>query len=87
MATVTTTFIPNVDVVISYGWVKSCPSSHRLCPITQLEHVGYGKKSCSSLGSTFSHNRLARASYLILTCLQPPTGIRPRRPRTRHGFK
>jgi hypothetical protein len=86
-ATSTTAFIPNVDVVISYGRVKSCPSSHRLCPITQLEQAGYGKKSCRSLGSTFSHNRLARAGYVVLTRLQPPTGMLPRRPRTRHGFK
>ncbi len=67
MATVTVAFIPIVDVVISYGRVKSCPSSHRLCPITQLEPAGYGKESCRSLGSTFSHNRLARAGYVVLT--------------------
>jgi len=33
MARVTTAFIQDVNVVISYGWVKSCPSSHRLCPV------------------------------------------------------
>jgi len=63
-ATATTTFIPNVNVVISYRLVKSRPSSHRLCPVTWLKQAGYGKKSHHSCGSTFSRNRPARAGYV-----------------------
>jgi hypothetical protein len=37
MWTATTAFIPGIGVVTSYGQVKSRPSSHQLCPVTQLE--------------------------------------------------
>jgi hypothetical protein len=65
MVTVTTAFIPNVDIVINYGRVKSGLLSHRLCPVTRLEQAGYGKKSHCSCGSTFSHNQPARAGYVV----------------------
>jgi hypothetical protein len=64
MATVTTAFISD-DVVISYGPVKSRLSSHGLCPVTRLKQAGYGKKSCHSCGSTFSHNEPALAGYVV----------------------
>ncbi len=48
-ATVTKASIPDVDIVISYGPVKSHPSSHQLCPITRLKQAGYGKRTCSRL--------------------------------------
>jgi hypothetical protein len=65
MATVTTAFIPDVDVVISYGRVKSHLLSHWLCPITQLKQTGYRKKSHHSCGSTFSHNQPALTGYVV----------------------
>jgi len=43
-ATVTTAFIPDIDIVISYGQVKSHLLSHRLCPVTQLKQASYRKK-------------------------------------------
>jgi hypothetical protein len=65
MATATTAFILNIDILISYGWVKLHPSSHRLCLVTQLEQAGYGKKSHHSRGSTFFHNRPTLAGYVV----------------------
>jgi hypothetical protein len=66
MATATTAFILNVDVLISYGWVKFHPSCHWLCLVTQLEQAGYGKKSRHhSCGSTFFHNRPTLAGYVV----------------------
>ncbi len=52
MATVTNTFIPDIDIVISYAQVKSRLSS-------------YGKKSGRSCVSTFSHHRPALAGYVV----------------------
>ncbi len=47
MATATMTFIPNVDVIISYERVTSHQSSHhRLCPVTRLEQVSYKVHNC-----------------------------------------
>jgi hypothetical protein len=65
MATATMAFIPNIDVVISYGQVKSHPSSHQL-----------QKKSRRSHGSTFSHNWSALTGYIVqCACsLQAPNG-------------
>jgi len=65
MATVTTAFIPDVDIVISYGQVKSRLSSHLLGPVTPLKHASYGKKSLHSCASTFSHSRPALAGYVV----------------------
>jgi hypothetical protein len=65
MATATTAFIPNVDVLISYRWLKFHPSSHRLCLVTELEQAGYRRKSCHSRNSIFSHNRPTLAGYVV----------------------
>jgi hypothetical protein len=65
MATVTTAFIPDVDIVISYAQVKSRPSNYLLSPVTGLKQASYGKKSFCSCGSTFSHNRPALAGYVV----------------------
>jgi len=65
MATVTTAFIPDVDIVISYAQVKSRLSNHPLRPITWLKQASYGEKSLCSCGSTFSHNRPALAGYVV----------------------
>jgi hypothetical protein len=65
MLTVTMAFIPDVDVVISYGRMKSPPSSHWLRPITELGQASYRKKSHHSHGETFSRNWPAQASYVV----------------------
>ncbi len=65
IATVTTACIPDVDIVISYGQVKSRLSSHLLCPITPPKQASYGKKSLRSCSSTFCHSRPALASYVV----------------------
>jgi hypothetical protein len=65
MATVTTAFIPDVDIVISYGQVKSRLLSHLLCPMTRVKQASYGKKSRRSCNSTFFHNRPPLACYIV----------------------
>jgi hypothetical protein len=65
MATVTTAFIPDVDIVISYGQVKSSVSSHLLCPVTRVKQATCGKKSRCSCDSTFFHNRPPLACYVV----------------------
>jgi hypothetical protein len=39
MVRATMAFIRNVGVIISYKWVKSCPSSHRLCSETHYSSM------------------------------------------------
>jgi hypothetical protein len=49
----TTAFIPDVQVLIGYERVKSCPSSHRLCPVTRWEQCGYWNTTRHSCRSFF----------------------------------
>jgi hypothetical protein len=73
MATLTTAFIPDVDVVISYGRVKSRLLSHRLCSVTWLKQTDYGKSLAAHaarlfpiiLRQDFSRNRPALAGYIV----------------------
>jgi hypothetical protein len=53
MVTMTMAFIPDVNIVISYGWVKSCPSSRRLCSKTHFSNRPVRGKSQAPLCSPY----------------------------------
>jgi hypothetical protein len=55
---------PRRPRVIGYGWVKSRPWSHQLCPVTQWEQCGYWKTTPDSCGSFSSGNWAALTGWL-----------------------